>query len=82
MLAHIGDGRLVGHRFINNRKHAAIADRIGSSDRAIAGITGASIGVDNLQDGVAFAMLHQHPVALAHAVAAAVQMGHALFVQF
>ncbi|MNY01491.1 hypothetical protein D3C86_1340250 [compost metagenome] len=82
MLADIGDGRLVGHRFIDHRKHTAVEDRIGGRDRAIAGITGAAIGIDYLQNRMAFAMFHQHPVAFAHAVAAAMQMGYALFVQF
>ncbi len=82
MLADIGDGGFVGHRFVNDRQHPTIEDCIGGRNRAVAGVTSAAIGVDDLQEHVAFAMFHQHPVALPHAVAAAMQVAYAFFVQF
>ena len=54
---------------------------IGCRHRAVAGIAGAPVGIDDLQHHPVVGEIDDLPVALRHAVAAAVEMGDALLVE-
>ncbi|MND72583.1 hypothetical protein D3C80_641380 [compost metagenome] len=82
VLTDIGRRRLVRHAFIDDREHAIRLQPVGRGHRAIAGITRAPIGIGNRKHHPVGLMFDNRPVALSHAVRAAMQMRDTALVQF